>query len=71
MNIGAGNARVSGTSELTNIATKALYQQWSNTISFKKLIRGLGAVIVDTVDESNVDLSLGSLEKDSFIKLFK
>jgi hypothetical protein len=68
LNFGAGNLRVSGISELSNIATKALYQQWSNGVSFNKLIKILGAEIVN--DNADYDLSLDSLEKDSFIKLF-
>lgn len=70
LNLGAGNLNVSGYSDLTEIGIKALYQQWQKAIRFKYLVKLLGATIVDTVDESNVNLSLDNLEKDSFIKLF-
>jgi hypothetical protein len=69
LNFGAGHAKVSGNNELSNIATKALYQQWKKPLSFNKIIKLLGAEIVDS--EFEYDFSLESLEKDSFINLFK
>ena len=71
LNFGAGQSHVSGNSVTTNIATKALYQQWNEPLTFRTLIEELGAKIVSEVKEADVDLSLDSLEKDSFIKLFK
>ncbi len=70
LNFGAGHLRVSGYSNITEIAIKALYQQWNKSFSFNKLIKLLGAEIVDEPNNSDIDLSLGNLEKDSFIKLF-
>lgn len=70
LNFGAGHARVSGYSELAIIATKALYQQWSKPLSFNKLIKYLGAQIVEK-EECDHDFSLDLLEKDSFMRLFK
>ncbi|CAL2077968.1 hypothetical protein [Tenacibaculum sp. 190524A05c] len=70
LNFGAGHANVSGTSEVSNLATKALYQQWSNPLSFRTIVSLLGAEIVNKVEESTYDFSLETLEKDSFIKLF-
>lgn len=70
LNFGAGHVRVSSNSETTGIATKALYQQWSKPFSFNKLIKLLGANIVETKDEADFDFSLDNLEKDSFIRIF-
>lgn len=70
LNFGAGNVRVSGNSEITAIATKALHQQWNKPYSFNKLIKLLGATIVETKDEAEYDFSLDNLEKDSFTKFF-
>lgn len=71
LNFGAGASRVSGYSELTTIATKALYEQWSNPLTFNSLITGLGAEIVDNVDDAEFNFSLDSLDRDSFIKFFE
>jgi len=70
LNFGAGHTHVSGFSETTEVATKALYQQWSNPFAFKKLLKKLGAEIVNDPNEADYDFSVDKLEKDSFIKLF-
>lgn len=71
LNFGAGHSRVSGSSEISNIATKALYQQWSKPFSFKRLIKLLNGTIVYDVKEADYNFELSSLEKDSFINIFK
>ncbi|WP_420575062.1 hypothetical protein [Kordia sp.] len=71
LNFGAGNARVSGNSEISNLATKALYQQWNKPLSFNKIVQILGAEIVTEKEQANFDFSLENLEKDSFLKPFK
>ncbi|WP_225036086.1 hypothetical protein [Winogradskyella sp. SM1960] len=70
LNFGAGNTRVSGNSEVSTLATKALYQQWNEPLSFDNLVRTLGAEITDYKDEADFDFSLENLEKDSFLKPF-
>jgi hypothetical protein len=70
LNFGAGHATVSGNSEISDMATKALYQQWRNPISFREIVSHLGAEITDTKENSVLDFSLDALEKDSFTKLF-
>ncbi|WP_411810900.1 hypothetical protein ACLB9Y_11935 [Chryseobacterium scophthalmum] len=71
LNFGAGNSHVSGTSEVSSMATNALYQQWYESISFNHLIEKLGAIITSEKEEADFDFSLETLEKDSFIKIFK
>ena len=71
LNFGAGQSRVSGNSEITITATKALFQQWSNPISLREIIIGLGGEIVSEIEKSDYNLSLDNLQKDSFINLFK
>lgn len=70
LNFGAGHVRVSGNSVISDIATKALYQQWNKPLSFNKIVKILGAEIVDTKENANFDFSLDNLEKDSFIKIY-
>lgn len=70
LNVGAGSLRVSSGNKNSDLATKALYQQWDNQYSFKKLIKKLGGEIVENQSESNYNLSLENLEKDSFVKIF-
>ncbi|WP_210149802.1 hypothetical protein [Chryseobacterium scophthalmum] len=71
LNFGAGNSHVSGTSEVSTMATNALYQQWYESISFNHLIEKLGAIITSEKEEVDFDFSLETLEKDSFTKIFK
>ena len=69
LNFGAGHAQVSG-SKTSDIATKALYQQWNNPYNLNKLIKLLGAKIVKKAKKADYDFSLDKLEKDSFVKIF-
>ncbi len=71
LNFGAGHARVSGNSEVSNLATKALYQQWNKPLSFGKFIKSLGAELVNDRTEADYDFSLETLEKDSFLEPFR
>lgn len=70
LNFGAGHIRVSGNSEISNIATKALLQQYKDFISLNVILPKLGAKIVEESEEADYDLSLDKLEKDSLIKIF-
>lgn len=70
LNFGAGQSHVSGNSEVSVMATRALYQQWYEAFSFNHLVEELGATITSHKDEADFDFSLESLEKDSFIKIF-
>jgi hypothetical protein len=71
LNMGAGNARVSGCSDVTNMATKALYQQWNSPLDLKTILLALDAKVIDDPKEADHNLSLDSLEKDSIINIFK
>ncbi len=71
LNLGAGHAQVSANSQISTMATKALYQQWNKPYTFNKLVKLLGAEIVDSPDLADYDFSLDKLEKDSFTKLFE
>ncbi|WP_299674537.1 hypothetical protein [uncultured Tenacibaculum sp.] len=70
LNFGAGHARVSGNSEISDLATKALYQQWNNPLTFETIVDLLGGAVVTDKEEATYDFSLDVLEKDSFIKIF-
>ena len=71
LNFGAGQSHVAGNSEVSVMATRALYQQWYEAFSFNHLIEELGAAITSHKNEADFDFSLENLEKDSFIKIFK
>lgn len=71
LNFGAGQCRVSGNSEITMTATKALYQQWSNPISLRHILIEFGGEIISEAERSDYNLSLDNLQKDSFINIFK
>jgi len=70
LNFGAGSTRVSGKTNITEIANKALRQQWENAYTFNDLIHSLGGELAETREEADFDFSLDTLEKDSFIKVF-
>lgn len=71
LNMGAGEIRVSGNSEVSQNATQALYQQWSNPLSFREMIIELGGQIVEDKALADYDFSLDHLQKDSFVKVFE
>ncbi|GEN77526.1 hypothetical protein CHA01nite_32660 [Chryseobacterium hagamense] len=71
LNFGAGHSHVSGNTEVSAMATNALYQQWYEPVSFNHLVKELGAEIVNQKEEADFDFSLDTLEKDSFTGLFK
>ena len=71
LNFGAGHSHVSGNTEIAVMATNALYQQWYETISFNDLVKELGATVTTEKSEADLNFSLESLEKDSFIRIFK
>jgi hypothetical protein len=77
LNFGAGNLRISGSSNISAMYTKALFEQWHYPFTFNTLVMQLGGTIVTTmadvkeVNDSIYDLSLENLEKDSFIKIFQ
>ncbi|ASK32388.1 hypothetical protein CEY12_20885 [Chryseobacterium sp. T16E-39] len=71
LNFGAGHSHVSGNSEVSKMATDALYQQWYEPLSFNYLVEELGATIISEKEEADFDFSLERLEKDSFIRIFK
>jgi len=71
LNFGAGHTRVSGNNKYSDIATKALYQQWNKPYTLNKLLYLLGSELVNEPGLADYDFSLDKLEKDSFIKLFE
>lgn len=74
LNFGAGQARVSGESEISKNATTALYQQWHNPISLNELLNECGFNVLNEKEdgvELYADLSLDNLTKSTFIDLFK
>ncbi|HCM36199.1 hypothetical protein [Chryseobacterium sp.] len=71
LNFGAGHSHVSGNTEIAVMATNALYQQWYEPISFNDLVQELGATVTTEKSEADLNFSMESLEKDSFIRIFK
>ncbi|MEL6257078.1 MAG: hypothetical protein AAFR87_34100, partial [Bacteroidota bacterium] len=70
LNFGAGSSRVSGNSEISIAATKALYQQWTFSYSFREMILELGAEIVVKAEDADYNFALDQLQKDSFMQVF-
>lgn len=70
LNMGAGETRVSGNSEISLLATKALYQQWRDPLTFREVVQELGGEIVNYSTNVDYDFSLDKLQKDSFLKVF-
>lgn len=70
LNFGAGQSRISGNSEVSTLATQALYQEWSNPLTFKDVILQLGGALTDTPETAHYNFSLSKLQRDSFTKVF-
>lgn len=72
LNFGAGSARVSSSvDDIKRVATEALKQQWTNPLTLNEMIVMLGGnVTEEKTEKTGVDLSLGSLSKETFIKIF-
>ncbi|MEM1214157.1 MAG: hypothetical protein AAGJ82_00630 [Bacteroidota bacterium] len=70
LNFGAGQAHVSGNSEVSRLATQALFQQWERPLSFRELIVELGGVVAAQPTQADYDFSLDKLQKDSFLRVF-
>ncbi len=71
LNFGAGYSHVSGNTDVSVMATNALYQQWYEPLSFNRLVQELGAETVSRKEEADFDFSLENLEKDSFTGIFR
>jgi hypothetical protein len=70
LNFGAGQSRISGNTEVSINATKALYQQWNNPISFNEIITKLNGEIVNRKEKADYNFALDNLQKDSFMRIF-
>ena len=68
VNAGFGSMSVSSGSTHCDLARRALFLQFSETLSFRKLLEDAGAHIVRE-GEAEIDLRPGSLAKDTFVKL--
>jgi hypothetical protein len=67
LNFGAGNKSVS---TYMPEYIQGLNEQWAKSYSLNKLLKKLGAELVDTPDSADYDFSICNLDKDTFIKLF-
>ncbi|MBW2960539.1 hypothetical protein [Mesonia aestuariivivens] len=70
LNFGAGTLKVSGNSEVSTLATRALVQQWTNPLSLNELLVALGAKKVEEKTQATFDLSLENLTKDRLMTIF-
>jgi hypothetical protein len=70
LNFGAGQTRVSGNSEISKLATQALYQEWSDPLSFKEVVLQLGGQLSDTAEDADFDFTLSKLKIDTLIEVF-
>lgn len=70
VNTGFGNISVSGSYGHSDNAREALFYQYSNPISFKKLLIKAGAELVSDGD-FDIDLMPTNLQKDSLLNLFE
>ena len=54
-----------------NLATKALYEQWSYPIMLHDIVTLLGGEITPYVSNADYDFSLSKLDKNTFIDVFR
>lgn len=65
-----GNAITSSANETATISLEAMQQEIDTRIYLNDLIKAMQGEIVHTMQEGTIDLSPGSLQKDTLIKLF-
>lgn len=70
LNFGAGQARVSGNTEVSNMATQALYQQWKDCLMLRSIVELLGGTISTANENADYDLSMNQLSIDSLMNIF-
>lgn len=70
LNFGAGQSRISGNSEISTLATQALYQEWNSPLTFREVILQLGGELANSSEKADFDFSLSKLQRDSFTKIF-
>ena len=68
VNAGFGSMSVSSGSKHCDLARRALFLQFTETLSFRKLLKDAGAQIV-TDGNPDVDLRPEHLAKDTFVRL--
>jgi len=66
-----GNARALKNTEYVKNATKSLIHSCENQITLAEVLQNAGAILVDTSEGCDIDLSLEKLEKDTIINLLK
>lgn len=66
-NMSSGNARTSGTGEVSELFREAMFQSYRNALSLNKVLEDIGFVFSDDAD---IDLSLDKLSKDKILNLF-
>jgi hypothetical protein len=68
---GLGDSRSSGTNDYITQARKFLMNQYNNSIELRDILEEAGVEFVDTAEESEINLSYESLEKDTILNLLK
>lgn len=67
--LSTSNRNISKNSNIEEILRKYLYQESNNKCMLKEYLIKSGAIITDTKDNIDIDLSIDSLTKESIIKL--
>lgn len=71
LNFASGANQISTSGGKNDIMRRALVQRWKNCFHVNDLLEFCGAVIVDSPEDCDVDLTPSSLEKDTILNLFK
>lgn len=71
LNFASGASQVSSEGGRNIIMRRALVQRWKNCFHVNDLLEFCGAVMVDSPENCDVDLTPSNLEKDTILNLFK
>lgn len=71
LNFSSGSSQVSKSGGNNDIMRKALIQRWKNCFRVDDLLEFCGAIIVDSPEDCDVDLTPSNLQKDTILNLFK
>lgn len=71
LNFASGASQVSNSGGRNDIMRRALVQRWKNCFHINDLLEFCGAILVDSPEDCDVDLTPSNLEKDTILNLFK
>ena len=71
LNLDGSNIDLTGDSIFTSLPIKQIYKKWRRPFTLNKLLKHIGAEIVDRPTDAEFDLSLENMNEETILKLFE